>query len=329
MTILTLQYFLTVAEELNVTTAAKKLYITQQTLSAHIKRLEEEYGVALFERKPKFQLTPAGRRVLHYARRIVRLERLMASELVDVANEKAGSLIVACSRVRAKSFLPQIWIEYHKLCPNINIRVMNGYSQDMNEFVRSRKTDLCITLHDLPEQGLMKYPILKEQLYFIVSPELFHLYYPEDTAEKFEQFRNKGITWKDIRNIPLLMLSPYNRIREAIDSEFDKMDYIPRVQFETADSETLMTMALSGCGATILFESTVFYTSEQLTKELSKVFVFPVAGSEFNSMVTAPADISLPHYQQIFIEVCQQVFSRAKVKMTIREQEYYSAFSFR
>lgn len=53
MSIRSLTYFLTVAEELNITTAAQKLYITQQTLNSHIMRLEAQYGVVLFERHPK------------------------------------------------------------------------------------------------------------------------------------------------------------------------------------------------------------------------------------------------------------------------------------
>lgn len=73
MSIRSLSYFLTAAEEMNFTTAAQKLYITQQTLSSHIKRLESEYGVALFNRRPHLSLTPEGERMVRYATRIVRM----------------------------------------------------------------------------------------------------------------------------------------------------------------------------------------------------------------------------------------------------------------
>lgn len=55
-----IEYFLTLAEEKNITHAAKRLYVSQQCLSAYLKELEEEYGVQLFYRKPQFMLTPAG-----------------------------------------------------------------------------------------------------------------------------------------------------------------------------------------------------------------------------------------------------------------------------
>ena len=52
--------FLTVVEEMNFSRAANRLYITQQSLSGHIKRLEEHYHVRLFQRRPRLSLTPEG-----------------------------------------------------------------------------------------------------------------------------------------------------------------------------------------------------------------------------------------------------------------------------
>lgn len=61
MPLRTLRYFLTAAEEMNFRRAAERLYITQQSLSAHIQRLERQYDVILFERKPRLMLPPRGR----------------------------------------------------------------------------------------------------------------------------------------------------------------------------------------------------------------------------------------------------------------------------
>ena len=54
-------YFLLIAEELNISRAAKRAFISQQSLSKYLKHLEDSYGTALFTRKPEFALTPAGR----------------------------------------------------------------------------------------------------------------------------------------------------------------------------------------------------------------------------------------------------------------------------
>ena len=60
--------FLTVVEEMNFTRAAERLYITQQALSGHIRRLEEHYGVTLFRRRPTLKLTAEGEAMVLCAR---------------------------------------------------------------------------------------------------------------------------------------------------------------------------------------------------------------------------------------------------------------------
>ena len=60
MNITGLQYFLVTAEEMNFSRAAQRLFISQQSLSGSIQRLEKQYGVQLFERKPVLRLTEAG-----------------------------------------------------------------------------------------------------------------------------------------------------------------------------------------------------------------------------------------------------------------------------
>ena len=70
-----LQYFLAATEEKNFTHAARRLYISQQSLSGHVAKLEEELGVPLFERGPELKLTYAGERLALIARQICSLEQ--------------------------------------------------------------------------------------------------------------------------------------------------------------------------------------------------------------------------------------------------------------
>ena len=113
MSIRALTYFLVAAEELNFTKAAGKLYVTQQTLSNHIKRLEEQYDVQLFNRYPRLRLTLCECMV-RYATRILRLERAMNAEFADLSQDTSGVLLVGCSRMRGKYYLPKIWSVYRR-----------------------------------------------------------------------------------------------------------------------------------------------------------------------------------------------------------------------
>ena len=83
MNLKTCQYFVALAEEMNFTKASEALHITQQSLSGSIKRLEEEYGVELFQRKPYLKLTPAGETMLFYSKQMLRNESQMMASLAD------------------------------------------------------------------------------------------------------------------------------------------------------------------------------------------------------------------------------------------------------
>ena len=100
MNFLNLQYFLKAAEERNITRAARKLYISQQSLSGHIAKLEEELGVPLFERGAELKLTYAGERVELLARKICALEQEILQE-TDDSGTGAGAGCAWVSRTPA------------------------------------------------------------------------------------------------------------------------------------------------------------------------------------------------------------------------------------
>ncbi|MCH4095872.1 MAG: LysR family transcriptional regulator [Acidaminococcus provencensis] len=86
-----LLYFLTTAEERNMTQAAKKLFISQQTLSSAIQRLEKEYHTQFFLRGPHLQLTDAGHCMVTYAREMLALENKLTDTLDEVAQNLRGA----------------------------------------------------------------------------------------------------------------------------------------------------------------------------------------------------------------------------------------------
>ena len=323
MSIRALSYFLTTAEELNVTVAAQKLYITQQTLSSHIKRLEDQYGVLLFERRPKLRLTPAGERMVHYASRIVRLERMMTAEFVDISKKSGGILVVGCSRIRAKYFFPEIWRAYQRICPNIEIRMVEAKSRDMDDYMLSRKVDICISLNTAKQMNIRKDPLMSESIYFVISPLLFEQYFGENSQEIRKQLQN-GISCKEILGIPLLLQPPTNYIRQIINRHFSLLDVVPRAVFETNDSEMLFNMCLTGCGAALLPESTVFVPAGLGRRELNELYIFPLREVSVPSVIAYPTDLSLPYHEQVFVDICKQIFSESRIKMENQKKAYFT-----
>lgn len=100
------EVFLVVAREMSITKAANELHITQQCASDHIKRLEKEYNVVLFERRPKFRLTQAGEIMLHNLLNIQIMETSMSRSLAGIAEGTVGGFTLGISTSRADHTAP-------------------------------------------------------------------------------------------------------------------------------------------------------------------------------------------------------------------------------
>ena len=98
-----LKCFAAAAEELNFTRAAKRLFISQQALSSHISKLEEYYGVRLFDRGIPMTLTDAGRALQKHAREILSSVDDYAREVQDIKNFRQGE---GTSRMRCTMAQP-------------------------------------------------------------------------------------------------------------------------------------------------------------------------------------------------------------------------------
>ena len=105
---LNLEYFLVAAEELNFTRAAKRLYISQQSLSNHISNLEKEFDVVLFNRTSPLTLTYAGQALKTRARELLDLRDETYKEISDIKDFSTGQLSIGVSHTRGRFILPEI-----------------------------------------------------------------------------------------------------------------------------------------------------------------------------------------------------------------------------
>ena len=103
---LNLEYFLVAAEELNFTKAAKKLFISQQSLSNHISNMEKEFDVILFNRTTPLTLTYAGQALKAKARQMLELRDETYRELSDIKDFSVGQLTLGLSHTRGRVILP-------------------------------------------------------------------------------------------------------------------------------------------------------------------------------------------------------------------------------
>ena len=108
MDLLSLRYFVEVAKDLHITRTANRLYISQQSLSNHIQRLEKHYGVQLLKRKPTLQLTLAGEELLRFAEAMIQENANLTDRLFDIQQGERALLRFGASPGRLNVCLPII-----------------------------------------------------------------------------------------------------------------------------------------------------------------------------------------------------------------------------
>ena len=274
-----LQYFLAAAEEKNITHAARKLYISQQSLSGHIAKLEEELGVPLFERGAELRLTYAGERLALLARQICSLEQEILRETGEISDRRRGRLRLGISYTCGRSILPMILPAFCAAHPLVEISLMEGNYRQLNEWLRQGEIDVLIGYMPIDVPGAQVSVILQERL-FLACPKPFSAKVFSGDEEKIRRARQEGPDIRLFGEQPFILLKKGNRIRAMLDSYAARLGFLPRVLLETENIETALALAEQGMGLTLYPELFLRTLHADAGGENSPLDLFPLAGEE-------------------------------------------------
>jgi DNA-binding transcriptional LysR family regulator len=138
-----LRYFIAVAEELNFRRAAERLNLTQPSLSAQVRALEQELDVRLLDRNThQVSLTPAGHRFLADTRRLLRDAEESVRAARRVARGEAGELSIGFVASLGHRFLPKVLQQYRRRFPEVELRLTELDTTGQIEALNARRIDL-------------------------------------------------------------------------------------------------------------------------------------------------------------------------------------------
>ena len=223
-----LEFFLALAREKHFGKAASACNVSQPTLSASIKQLEEQLGVLLVQRGSRYQgLTPEGQRVLEWARRIVGDARAMRMEINAARHGLHGSVRLAAIPT-ALPMVRELTTAFQALHPGVNFVVLSRASVEILDLIDNLEIDVGITyLANEPLGKVASVPLYEERYMFVTAaPKLF--------ADR------ETVTWKEASTAPLCLLTPDMQNRRIINQYFEAVGVSARPVLESGSCFTAL-----------------------------------------------------------------------------------------
>lgn len=300
------EIFLLTAEELSISRAAQRAFVTQQCVSDHIKRLESEYGVSLFERKPRMKLTPAGEAMLESLRNIRILEKNMGQNLQDMASGQRGSFTLGISTSRASVILPGVLSRYYKIYSNINISFCIEDTKILEERLLRGEIDLFIGVNTTPNSAFDIHTMAKDEIMLIISSKLLHSRF---SSEEIREMRD-GVDLTSFGNIPFTLSFKTGKVNQVIMEYLNYHQLRLNVIYNVSDSETQILLCASGICASLcphMLLNTA-YRHNMTSNEQNQLYMFPIYKLDrpLHVDVVSHRDVIQPLFVRQFIAILEE-----------------------
>ena len=228
MNFLHLKYFLLVAEELNITRAAERLFISQQSLSNHISNMEKELDVKLFTRSPKLSLTYAGDLLVETATQILDLHSQFLAKVGDINRHYMGVLRVGISHTCGLALLPEILPQFQAEFPMVEFSLFEGNSTHLEDELAHGRVDLIVCFQPIMMEGVEVVPLTEEKLMMVVPKSFTDEIFGERAGEIREQF-SSGADIDSFQHMPFILIKRGNRTRSTVDQYFSRHFFKPKL----------------------------------------------------------------------------------------------------
>ncbi len=164
-----LKVFRIVARQLNFRRAAEELRLTQPAVTGQVKALEEELGLALFDRSGgRVTLTPQGTLLLDYADRLHLLADEAMQALAASTGRSAGRLAVGASQTIGQYLLPNLLAGFIRLHPHVAITTIGGNTEDVLEALAAHQVELALIEGPAMRSDIRTEPFLEDHMVLVV-----------------------------------------------------------------------------------------------------------------------------------------------------------------
>lgn len=272
------KYIYEVYKEKSFSKAAQNLYISQPSLSARVKKIEDQIGVPLFDRSTSpLKLTEIGEIYIEAAKEIFEIEQRVENHINQLTTLKTGHLSVGASNLFAAYVMPQLITQFQQRFPDIRIRITEGNTTQLESMLSNNYLDFVVDNYRYDNIMYNKELYCTENILLAV-PKHFSIH---------EQLTDYQLSYNDIKNksylsesspavplcrfskLPFIMLAPGNDTRLRGDKLCREAGFHPNIILEFNQQSTSYMAASTQLGATFIsdilvsqlpsFENLVYY----------------------------------------------------------------------
>jgi len=199
-----LKVFYTVARRLNFTKASEELLISQPAVTKHIKELENQFDLALFDRKGnRVVLTPAGEVLLSHTEDIQEIYRQIEFDLNQFNHELKGILHIGSSTSITQYVLPPLLARFHSIHKDVKVELLSGNSEQIENALLDKSIELGVVEGTSKRREIHYTPFLKDEIVLVCDSK-------NPLAKKNE------INPEELKDIPILLREPGSGTLEVI-----------------------------------------------------------------------------------------------------------------
>ncbi len=241
MTLFQLHVFLAVVESGSFTKAGERIGLSQSGVSHTIAALEEDLGISLLHRsRSGIKLTEAGERIVTHVRTVLQQTEQIKQVAAQAAGLQIGTIRIGTFPSVSAKLLPGILRTYRSRYPGVEISLFEGSYPEIEEWIRAGVVDVGFTPFPVEELDAV---VLAEDPLKVVLPAQHPL--SEQPFLQLEQLAEE----------PFIM--PMAGCERLVGEAFRGKGLNPDIQFEVADTSTILAMVEAGIGVTVVPELTL------------------------------------------------------------------------
>lgn len=240
MTLTELKYIVAVASERHFGRAAERCFVSQPSLSASVKKLEEELGIRIFERgKTEVLVTEIGEQVISQAHRVLEEAERMKAVARQGKNPLRGVLRMGVIHTVAPYLLPELVAELRKAAPQMPLDIEENLTANLDQMLKGGLIDAAIVALPYEAAGIEVTPLYDEEFRVIVPT-------------RHPWARRRSIDADELHGENLLLLSIGHCFRDQVLDACHEFARAPAPGKQGNSLETIRNMVASGMGISVL-----------------------------------------------------------------------------